>query len=189
MIDFTNIDYLKNGNSKQQAVYAVLTEQKILEKLSSFSPIVVGTIPINVDIDSSDIDIACCWEDKQVFIHTLDQAFGQEKNFSVREKILAGNETVIAVFSINGFETEIFGQPIRSDKQHGYRHMLIEYELLCKKGEDFRKQIIDLKRKGLKTEPAFARSLGLNGDPYSELLKFEKATDHSIDDREVSALR
>jgi len=48
--------------------------------------------------------------------------------------------------------------------------MIIEYRILLEKGEDFRKQLIELKRQGLKTEPAFALLLGLEGNPYTELL-------------------
>ena len=50
---------------------------------------------------------------------------------------------------------------------------MVEYNLLNKHGEKFRQQIIELKRQGYKTEPAFALVLGLTGDPYIELLKFE----------------
>jgi len=48
--------------------------------------------------------------------------------------------------------------------------MIIEYRILLEKGEDFRKQLIELKRQGLKTEPAFALLLGLESNPYTELL-------------------
>ncbi|NBP71016.1 MAG: DUF4269 domain-containing protein, partial [Cytophagia bacterium] len=44
------LDYLKTGNSKQQAVYQLLIEHAVFNKLESFSPILTGTIPINVDI-------------------------------------------------------------------------------------------------------------------------------------------
>jgi len=49
--------------------------------------------------------------------------------------------------------------------------MLIEHKLLSTKGEKFRQDIIDLKNQGYKTEPAFAKLLGLGGDAYEELLK------------------
>lgn len=50
--------------------------------------------------------------------------------------------------------------------------MLIEHQILLKRGDDFKQQIIGLKLKGLKTEPAFAKLLGFKGDPYLALLNF-----------------
>ena len=41
-----------------------------------------------------------------------------------------------------------------------------------KKGEEFRQQVVNLKKQGYKTEPAFAKLLGLNSEnPFDELLK------------------
>ena len=51
---------------------------------------------------------------------------------------------------------------------------MIEQNLLSKYGEEFRQRIIELKRQGYKTEPAFGQALGLKRDPYTEMLKFEK---------------
>lgn len=51
--------------------------------------------------------------------------------------------------------------------------MLVEHQILAQKGKDFRAKIIDLKKMGIKTEPAFAQLLGLQGDPYKSLLKLE----------------
>jgi hypothetical protein len=50
--------------------------------------------------------------------------------------------------------------------------MLIEHRLLLKHGEAFKNKVIELKQNGLKTEPAFAKLLGIEGDPYEELLKY-----------------
>ena len=47
----------------------------------------------------------------------------------------------------------------------------MEHRVLLAKGEEFRQEVINLKRQGWKTEPAFAKLLGLNGNPYEELLK------------------
>ncbi len=55
-----------------------------------------------------------------------------------------------------------------------YRHMIIEYRILLEKGEAFRQSIVELKRQGMQTEPAFALLLGLKGDPYTELLNVYK---------------
>lgn len=169
MINFTNISYLKTGNEKQQKSYKVLAENDILEKLSSFAPTLVGTIPINIDIANSDLDIICYVPDKQPFISTLKRSFSQEKGFIISEN--PALNAVKATFFISDFEFEIFGQNIETTKQNGYRHMLIEHKILLEKGETFRQEIIKLKEQGTKTEPAFAKLLGLEGNPYEALLK------------------
>ena len=59
MTDFTKIEYLKNGNQKQVLAYKILSEYKVLANIAEFDPILVGTIPINIDIENSDLDIIC----------------------------------------------------------------------------------------------------------------------------------
>lgn len=173
MIDFTNINYLKAGNPKQILAFEVLTQNKILSNLVEFDPILVGTIPINIDIGNSDLDIICYWKNKADFIEKLKTLFGKESDFQIRETLINNQETVIANFKISSFEIEIFGQNIPTKNQNGYKHMLIEYEILKAKDENFRLEIIKLKQNGYKTEPAFAYLLGLNGDPYSQLLEYK----------------
>jgi hypothetical protein len=50
--------------------------------------------------------------------------------------------------------------------------MITEFRILQLRGEEFRHDIIALKKSGLKTEPAFASLLGLSGDPYEALLNY-----------------
>ncbi|SHM95221.1 DUF4269 domain-containing protein [Flavobacterium chilense] len=173
MIDFTNIAYLKTGNPIQVQAYNTLTQNSIIEVLSEFDPILAGTIPININIENSDLDIICYWRDKTNFIEKLKLFFKNEKDFGIREIEINGNKSVIANFKTDHFEIEVFGQNIPSKNQNGYKHMIIEHEILQSKDENFRLEIIKLKQNGYKTEPAFAYLLGLNGDPYIELLKYK----------------
>lgn len=175
---FDDIEYLKHGTKRQQQAYYLLTKNQILSKLKDYFPILVGTIPINIDIESSDLDIICYWINKDKFITILKKAFNNQHNFKIDEDL--SNNSVTANFLLNDFEIEIFGQNIPTKKQDAYKHMMIENELLEKKGDDFRNQIIELKMKGYKTEPAFAFALGLIGNPYIELLKFENKIDEII---------
>jgi len=99
--------------------------------------------------------------------------FENEKNFTIREQQSTDTSAIVANFVVANFEVEIFGQSIPTKQQFAYRHLIIEYNLLNQYGEKFRQQIIELKRQGHKTEPAFGIALGLTGDPYTELLKFE----------------
>ena len=149
----------------------MLTRSKVLEKLLPFSPILVGTIPINIDTESSDLDIICYVQDKKKFITALTNHFQNEKGFVISENPVYNS--VKANFFSGDFEFEIFGQNIETTNQNAYRHLLIEHKILLAKGEAFRQEIINLKKQGIKTEPAFAQLLGLNGNPYEELLKME----------------
>lgn len=58
--------------------------------------------------------------------------------------------------------------------------MIIESRILELGGDKVRKEIIKLKERGMKTEPAFANYLRLNGDPYKELLQLETFSDDEI---------
>lgn len=173
MTDFTNIEYLKTGNPKQILAHKILTQNKVLETLSEFDPILAGTIPINIDIENSDLDIICYWKNKSEFVSKISSAFQNKTDFKIWETIINENESVVANFRIDDFEIEIFGQNIPSQSQNAYKHMIIEHKILKLKGESFRLEIIKLKQNGLKTEPAFGKLLGFKNDPYQELLNHE----------------
>lgn len=174
MIDFTNIEYLRRGNERQKKAYAVLTKGKIFKCLRKYNPILTGTIPIEIDLPDSDLDIICECTDLEEFYQYIVANYRKFGDFKIRIKNLNGTESTIASFKLHGFKVEIFGQNVPTVKQDAFRHMLIEYQLLRENGANFREEIIRLKSQGLKTEPAFAQLLGLKGNPYLELLKYEQ---------------
>lgn len=175
MTDFTTLDYLQHGTPRQQHAFITLQQHQVFEILRPFYPILVGTIPINIDLPTSDLDIICCFTDKEIFKNTLNTAFGKSHGFVMTEFSSKAIDTIVVNFEVADFPIEIFAQPIPTTQQYGYRHMIIEHRLLIEKGEDFRQQIITLKRNGYKTEPAFAHLLGLIGDPYEVLLQLDVA--------------
>lgn len=169
MIDFTTIDYLKSGNEKQRSAYEVLSQHRIFEKLKAYSPILAGTIPIEIDIEESDLDIICEVNDKAGFKRSLMDIFS-EFNIKAESLEINGEEAVTGNFLLEGFLIEIFGQNKPVTEQNAYRHLMAEYRILQEKGEDFKNEIIALKKQGIKTEPAFGILLGLE-NPYEDLLK------------------
>lgn len=173
MIDFSNIEYLKTGNPKQIRAYKTLKQNKVMEALFEFDPILAGTIPINIDIENSDLDIICYWKNKTEFITAISSSFENKTDFKIRETIIDQHESIIANFKIEDFEIEIFGQNIPTKNQNAHKHMIIEHEILESKGENFRLEIIKLKQNGYKTEPAFGELLGLKINPYLELLEYK----------------
>lgn len=172
MIDFQDISYLKNGNERQKSAYQTLIKYQVFEKLSAFNPLLAGTIPIDIDIPESDLDIICYWQNVTDFIVLLEKSFATVQDFSLRKEMINGQQTIIANFWTDDFEIEIFGQNIPSKEQNAFKHMLIEHQILQEKGNGFKQKIIELKRQGLKTEPAFAQLLELAGNPYEELLNY-----------------
>jgi hypothetical protein len=169
---FDDIDYLKTGTLKQQQAYRLLTDNSIMDLLKDYDPILAGTIPLNIDIEGSDLDILCQFTDQEKFMNSLQNFFSEFRNFSLRQVVI-NEQTVVANFYIDNFEVEIFGQAVPVKEQAGYKHMIIEYKILQEKGEEFRDQIIALKKQGYKTEPAFAKLLDLKGDPYISLLDYK----------------
>lgn len=169
-MNFSDISYLGHGNSRQQSAFKTLTEHKMMEKLGGYSALLVGTIPININIETSDLDIICHAPNLTYFKVDVIAKFGKQHQFGIREAEINKQPVVVANFWVDSWEIEIYGQNTPTLQQNGYRHMLAEYHLLQLHGEAFRQQILDLKRQGYKTEPAFAKVLNLPGDPYQALL-------------------
>lgn len=170
MIDFTKLDYLKIGNERQKRAYEVLTKYKIFTILDYYSPILAGTIPIEIDVEGSDLDIICKVEDKIEFEKVLIEKF-KDFGLKIKKSTINNEEFLVCNFKLEEFLIEIFAQNKPTIQQNAYRHMMAEYKILQEKGEEFKQKIIDLKKKGIKTEPAFGLLLGLE-NPYENLLKF-----------------
>ncbi|MBB6129437.1 DUF4269 domain-containing protein [Mucilaginibacter lappiensis] len=168
---FDDIRYLARGSPRQQQAYQLFTQYPLMKLLQKFDPILAGTIPINIDIENSDLDIICCFNSKADFKNAIALAFSDFEGFQLTDTVINQQETIVAAFSVDGWPVEVFGQYIPTRQQNAYKHMIVEYLLLEHYGESFRQQVIELKKQGYKTEPAFARLLGLNADPYLELLK------------------
>jgi hypothetical protein len=179
-MDWTDISYLNKGNAIQQKAFDCLSSLHIFDLLQEFKPTLTRTIPIRINIDSSDLDIACQYTDANVLEKKIKAKFQNQKNFSCTQKEKSGHWIVLASFQYMDFEIQIYGSQLPVTEQNSYRHMLIEHRILELLGHNFRKEIIQLKQKGLKTEPAFALLLELKGDPFKALLELENDSDKEI---------
>lgn len=173
MPDFTRIDYLKDGNERQRRAYEALTKHRFFEKLKEYSPILAGTIPIEIDIEGSDLDLIfeVDLQFEEDFLDDLMWSRFIPYDVEAEYPIINGEKCITLNFMLDGFPIEIFGQNKPSTQQNAYLHMIAEYKILQEKGEEFKQKIIELKKQGIKTEPAFGILLGLE-NPYEDLLKF-----------------
>jgi hypothetical protein len=161
--DFFDLTYLSKGSAIQRHGFRAIVSSGILNLLKDFNPLVIGTLPLDLFADKSDIDIICCCDDPEklcsIFHHCI-------------KKNLSGVDSVIVNFEFDGFDFEIVGQPVPVTEQIAYRHMVVEWNILAANDDAFRGEIIRLKKSGMKTEPAFAQLLQLDGDPYQALLSY-----------------
>ncbi len=169
-MDFIDISYLKNGNQRQKKVYDLLIKIDIMDILKKYNPILVGTIPIEIDTQESDIDIICEVYDFKKLESELKNNYGSFTNFKI---VYETTNILMCYFFIDGFDIEIYASNEKTTNMNGYRHMMVEAKLLNLYGNDFRNKVLELKKKGFKTEPAIAKLLNLDGDPYLALLKLE----------------
>jgi len=134
----------------------------VLELLNEHNPQLVSTIFVGLDTPASDIDIVCQYADQDQFSNRLSQEFGDYIDFECKVHLTS----VVARFSYQNFQFEIYGSRVSVEKQNAVRHFNEMKRLVDVGGESFQ-QIIKIKKaKGLKTEPAIAEFLGLKGDAY-----------------------
>jgi len=168
--DFYDINYLNKGSEIQKRGFLELVKTNVLDLLKSYDPVLAGTLPLDLFIEGSDLDILCYAPELNLFESFVINQFATQHRFTIYRSPVNGIDSVISQFETSEFRYEIFGQPIPTRSQQAYQHLVIEEKILSIQGAVFRKQVVALKKAGLKTEPAFAQLLGLKGDPYAALL-------------------
>ena len=181
MRNWRNISYLLDGTERQQAAYRALRYTGIESILVDFDPLLVGTLPLNIDIESSDLDILVEIPDEFQYAQVLFPHYAEYPHFRYRRKTINSETVWIAKFFAHDFEFELFAQQKPTMQQAAYRHLVAEYRLLEIGGEAARAAIRELKRAGIKTEPAFAQYFGIDGaDPFATLLTVADLDDESL---------
>jgi Domain of unknown function (DUF4269) len=150
-----------------------------LSALAQFDPHIAGTPPLGLDLADSDIDVHCHASDPMQFTLAIWTAFSSRPGFAVWQWV-SGDRPVVATFRAEGWTFELFGSPQPVQEQMGWRHFRVEQRLLSMGGTRLRTLVMDQRRAGLKTEPAFAAVLKLSGNPYQALLDLETWSDDAL---------
>lgn len=174
-MDFKNIEYLSEGNFIQRKSYKILKKIEIFTILKEFNPILVGTIPLGINVENSDLDIVC--ELRNRLKKIIIENFSKYSKFQVRER----KDSFICNFFVENIEIEIYASKIKSEETNGYKHMVIENKILKITNSRFKKAVIELKKEKIKTEPAFAKILKIEGDSYEKLLELEKYSEKELE--------
>lgn len=168
---FDKIDYLQLGNEKQIRAFKAISNLGIMDNLSEYHPTLCGTFPLGIDIVGSDLDIIMDVSDFLPYEKRIETLYGDKENFNIKRLLIREVSVVKANFIFGGFEFELFAQPQSVKEQYAYLHMIIE-DSLMKQFPNIRAEVIQLKKKGFKTEPAFCEVLRVEGGPYESLLSY-----------------
>jgi len=176
MSDFRNIAYLQQGTIRQRAAHETLTALGIMKTLVDYDARLAGTIPLDVDVLNSDLDILCQVDEARMaaFAALLRQEYGHLLGFALARKQRYGHPVVVCDFIFRDFPVQVYGSPTPVDAQRAWVHMLAEARLLAQGGAGVRNAVRALKLAGMKTEPAFAQVFGLSGDAYEALYELGK---------------
>ncbi len=189
--DLYSIEYLKDGSERQRRAYAVLKELGLIEKISLWTGgeiemglhlTLAGSVPIDVAVENSDLDIIVCAPDLKVMGEIFRRELGSFHGFRQERGIVLGVATLMTHFEFGGEVFEIFTQNVPIPRQNAVVHMLVEERLLLLGGDGFRDRVMALRRAGVKTEPAFGEVLGLE-EPYRDLLALEDLSDAELRER------
>jgi len=146
-----------------------LQASRILELLEKFDPTVVGTLPLGLAVASSDIDIVCAARDPDAFADVVWDTLRHVRGFRLYRWRDDGRPAV-ARFEFGGWPFELFADRRPVCEQRAWRHFDVERRLLALDSGWLRQSVLRLRGDGLKTEPAFAAALKLDGDPYLAML-------------------
>ncbi|MED4780827.1 DUF4269 domain-containing protein [Brevibacillus choshinensis] len=174
MTNWRDLSYLLTGTSRQQAAWKAISQNNVIETLQAYDPVLAGTIPLNIDVEASDLDIICTSHDLDQFDADVRAAYSHKEGYQETRLCIQDRQTSVISFHDTGFWFELFAQALPVEQQNAYRHMVIESRLLRLGGDAAYREIKLLKQQGIKTEPAFARYFGIPGDdPYQALLEME----------------
>lgn len=166
-------------------------DARVAEHLDGFDWRIVGTPPLGIATANSDIDIICHASDYEQFAKIVWLSFGYYLDFSLRQWIF-GERCVVCDFFFDGWTFQIFGDRRPIVDHAAWRHFVVEQRLLALGGESLRQSVLAERAQGLKTEPAFAKALGLRGDPFLAMDHlFERDSEYLIkiiDDSKIDAV-
>jgi hypothetical protein len=168
---------------ENKKVFSAIENLQVLTRLKEFSPIIVGTFPLGISNKNSDVDILL-WAPNLEFLMTeLQSEYSRFGGFNSYKSFSGSIPYCVVRFEFDGVPFELYGEATPTLRQRAYRHFQVEERILKLGGEPLKTKIMKLRSSGLKTEPAFASVLQLQGDPYDALLEL-----HSWPENELAQL-
>jgi len=98
----------------------VADDLNLLEHLAKYRPVIIGTPPLGIATEDSDIDIACTAPDLEEFGSFVESAFGHLNDFAFRFLHETTEPAALASFFSSGWRIELFCQRLDTEDQWGF---------------------------------------------------------------------
>jgi hypothetical protein len=150
---------------------------RIAERLGPFDPVLVASLASGLQADQdSDVDVVC---DTRAggFVPAVRAAYGARAGFALWT---SDGRTVVS-FEGDARRVELSAEPRAVEDQRAYRHAVAHRRLVLAGGAAFAAEVRERRRRdGLKTEPALAAVLALEGDPFDAVEALATADDAEL---------
>jgi hypothetical protein len=163
---FSKNEWLDESNANHLAIKGFLENTRIIKSLNCFQPLIAGTFPIGLEVEGSDVDLLCSYSEAATRLELQSRL--QEMQPGI--KYCNAQDHFTASWEWEHLPIELYASEVPSADQAAFRHLLIEAWLLETHGPELKATVLHLKQQGIKTEPAFAKALEMEGDPYTVLL-------------------
>ncbi|CAH0347316.1 hypothetical protein BCI9360_03709 [Bacillus sp. CECT 9360] len=98
------LDYLTLGSDKQRQAHRVINSLGIMNELSMYTPVLCGTLSIEVDVEGSDLDIIMEVADFNQFEKRVRTLYEDKQNFKIKRLTIRDLPVIKANFIFEGFE-------------------------------------------------------------------------------------
>lgn len=162
-----------------EKVMSFLEESTILDKLKDYTPCLSGTIPLGIHNEKSDLDILLEADNTDLALRELSSLFKNYLGFKIKQYQKGDQNIILVNFKHQDLLIELYCTTQSVYKQAANQHFLVEGKILKLCPPQFKHKIIELKKSGLKTEPAFGKLMNLE-NPYIDLLVLNQKTEAQI---------
>jgi predicted metalloenzyme YecM len=149
----------------------VILRSNFLKALKAWTPLVSGSLPLEIETEQSDLDILLCHSDLSLAASEISNALNEFGKITWKRSVSRQGECLIGELKLKQRPIELFVSRVPVLQQDSHTHFLREYQLLVKHGQTLRDFVRIQKKKGNSTEQAFCNAFGVSSDPYLSLLQ------------------
>lgn len=181
---------IRDGSPRQMRAYSVVFDElMVFLHMKPYKPVWVGSYPLGIDAETSDINILLEPEQLRVFLVDVRKHYGHHDDFKLVWKAINKTPTIVARFQVKGFWVDMFAQCRPLNEQDAFVQMLMTARLLAIGGDEACEGIRQNKTNGQNTPDAIMAYFNIETDNAQQKLLDYARFDNDRLRREVEAKR